>query len=324
MRSQLTKTRWYDEMFPRRGRHTCDIHALDATRCGHWKILIRTIDTDIVVLAVSKMKDIGVDELWTAFGTGKHFRYMAAHDIAAQLGHRRRRLFQCFTLLLAVIQWYSPFSLVKGKLLHGMSGLSSQQLPMYRFGYSSRDFWLCHGINWEFLLYSRTSTTTSVNKARQELFSKNASTLESIPTTQAVLLQHIKRAVFQAGYIWGNALVHQPHFPSPCEWGWEKVNDEWKPVWTLLPQAQETCYELIHYGCKKECERQCKCSKANFVCTALCKCGGQCDQDSWNKECLRKNCATTCIDYFLEHVLTVLVECLEVCNTCSLVSVYYT
>ena len=46
------------------------------SQCGYWKVMIRTIDTDVVVLAVSKMQDIDVDELWIAFGSGKHFRYL--------------------------------------------------------------------------------------------------------------------------------------------------------------------------------------------------------------------------------------------------------
>ena len=49
-----------------------------------WKIMIRTINTDVVP-AVSKMTDIDADEVWTAFSAGKHFRYLAIHEIAAQL-----------------------------------------------------------------------------------------------------------------------------------------------------------------------------------------------------------------------------------------------
>ena len=53
--------------------------------------MIRTIDTDVVVLAVSKMQDIVVDELWIAFGTGELFRYLVIHDIAAQFGPQKTK-----------------------------------------------------------------------------------------------------------------------------------------------------------------------------------------------------------------------------------------
>ena len=129
------------------------------------------------------------------------------------------------------------------------------------------------------LLYSRTSSQTTVNKARQELSSKGNRT-ENIPPTQAALLQHTRRAVYQAGHIWGNAPVPKPTLPSPSDWGWQKIENEWKAVWTLLPQAQQICYKLIHCGCKKGCTRICKCVRASPVCTALCNCGGACNQDS--------------------------------------------
>ena len=93
------------------------------------------------------------------------------------------------------------------------------------------------------LLYNRTSSQTTVNEARQELLSKGNRTLENIPPTQAALLQHTRRAVYQAGHIWGNALVPKPTLPSPSDWGWEKDENRWKPVWTLLPQAQQICYK---------------------------------------------------------------------------------
>lgn len=54
---------------------------LHAVNCGHHRILIETNDTDVVVLAVSKMPDIPARELWVAFGVGKHLRYLAIHNI---------------------------------------------------------------------------------------------------------------------------------------------------------------------------------------------------------------------------------------------------
>ena len=62
-----------------------------ASQCGYRQVMIRTIDTDVLFLSVSKMQDIDVDELWIAKGTGKHFRYLAIHDIAAQLGPQKAK-----------------------------------------------------------------------------------------------------------------------------------------------------------------------------------------------------------------------------------------
>ncbi len=62
------------------------LHAANAGRCGHSKILLRTVDTDVVVLAVAMFARLSISELWLAFGVGKHYRIIAAHKIATTLG----------------------------------------------------------------------------------------------------------------------------------------------------------------------------------------------------------------------------------------------
>ena len=57
------------------------LHVSHAAHCGHHKLLIRTVDTDVVVLALYVAQCLGTEyELWLAFGTSKHFRYIAAHS----------------------------------------------------------------------------------------------------------------------------------------------------------------------------------------------------------------------------------------------------
>ena len=60
------------------------------------------------------------------------------------------------------------------------------------------------------LLYSRTSQLLTVNAARKQLFSYGNRKLENLPPTRAAMYQHAKRASFQAGYIWGQALIANP------------------------------------------------------------------------------------------------------------------
>ena len=119
------------------------------------------------------------------------------------------------------------------------------------------------------LLYDQTSAIVEVNPARKDLFSKKARTLENFSTTRAALEQHTMRAVVQGTYIWSQVLLKKPVIPSPSDWRWEKNGTSWKPKWTTLPQAKDTCYELIHCGSKKGCLGRCKCLKANLDCTSL-------------------------------------------------------
>ena len=48
----------------------------------HKKILINTVDTDVVVLAVALSRTLDVEaKVWVSFGTGKAIRFLAAHEI---------------------------------------------------------------------------------------------------------------------------------------------------------------------------------------------------------------------------------------------------
>ena len=66
------------------------VHAVDAVRQGSKRIVIRTVDTDVLVLAIAlvlQLKQINPDvKLWVAFGTGSHLRYFETHIIAEKLG----------------------------------------------------------------------------------------------------------------------------------------------------------------------------------------------------------------------------------------------
>ena len=69
------------------------------------------------------------------------------------------------------------------------------------------------------LLYDRTSTQVLVNQARKELFTQKGRTIDGLPPTQAALIEHTKRAVYQAVHCWGQLMVAAPELPSPGDWG---------------------------------------------------------------------------------------------------------
>lgn len=67
---------------------------------GSRNIVIRTVDPDVVVMAVANFERLGIDCLWIGFGTGKAFHYIAVHDIAVGIGsHKAETLpgFHAFT-----------------------------------------------------------------------------------------------------------------------------------------------------------------------------------------------------------------------------------
>ena len=54
-------------------------------------------------------------------------------------------------------------------------------------------------------MYSRKCSASGVNEARKELFAQCSRTMENIPPTKAALLQHVRRAAHQLGYVWSQA-----------------------------------------------------------------------------------------------------------------------
>ena len=65
------------------------IHVADAIMLGFQKIPVLTVDTDVVVLAVAVLPQLRKAQLWIAFGTGKNFRYLSAHEICASLSPQK-------------------------------------------------------------------------------------------------------------------------------------------------------------------------------------------------------------------------------------------
>ena len=121
------------------------------------------------------------------------------------------------------------------------------------------------------LMYDRSSTTSSVNEARLDLFAKKQRSYDSIPPTQAALKEHAKRAAYQAGHIWGQCLIAWPELQCPSKWGWSKEAEKWTVVWTTLEPISKSCRQLTKCGCKT-CSVRCKCIKNGLSCTQLCSC----------------------------------------------------
>lgn len=53
--------------------------------------MIRTVDSDVLVLAIAAVQHLRIKELWVAFATGKNIRYLPAHEMATALGPEKSR-----------------------------------------------------------------------------------------------------------------------------------------------------------------------------------------------------------------------------------------
>ena len=257
------------------------LHVAHASSSGHNKACIRTVDSDVVIIACAKFDAIKLQELWIALGTNGNMRFIPVHEVVATLGPSKT----------ASLPFVHAFSGCDTTSSFAFKGKKTVWDIWERFPEVTQAFSECLTCceepaastislieRFTVLLYDRTSDVEEVNEARRVLFTKSAATksLEYLPPTKAALIQHIRRAALQS-HIWTNALMATPAIPDPGEWGWVREGCEWRPFWTSLPEAARVCAELVHCGCKKGCSSaRCKCLKAGLKCTELCACGRNC------------------------------------------------
>ena len=110
-----------------------------------------------------------------------------------------------------------------------------------------------------------------IDKLRAHLFDKAVS-LENLPPTKDALLQHIKRAHYQAA-VWRQAYLSECDIPEPENMIWCSKDDEIKPILMTLKPVPFSCIQLASCTCKTNCNsKKCSCKKSDLPCTSACAC----------------------------------------------------
>ena len=228
---------------------------------------------------MSFFSELGLDELYVAFGIGKSFRFIPCHEIVSSLGYMNCQALPVFHSLTGS-DTTSSFS-GKGKksaweAWKACPAVTETLRALARTPLSVSSQYMEEIKRFVVVLYNKSRELRKCDDARRELFTHGARTLENIPPTSASLHEHVKGSVYQAGYVWSQSLLPNPRLPNPGDWGWTKDNGMWTLFWTPLPEAAKGCYELIHCSCKIRCKPPCRCATSNLKCTELCSCGGHC------------------------------------------------
>lgn len=255
------------------------LHVKHAVDSGHARILIRTVDSDVVVISISLFSQIqGIEELWIEYGCGKYRKLIPIHGICSKLAPEISRNLISFHSITGC-DTVSTFCGI-GKKTAWKVWMSFREIDgvwhQLCTGTSEIDD-KCHDLLQRFviLLYDQASDLQSINDCRRVLFTRKNRAIENIPPTADALTQHIKRATLQAR-IWNNSLIAQYTIPSPSNWGWkDSSGGSYRPVWTTIPEVSKHCVELTSCTCRKRCT-SCKCVKMQIPCTKLCVCEGQC------------------------------------------------
>ena len=201
------------------------LHMADAVEKGFRKILLRTVDTDVVILAVAAPAKLDMQELWAAFGTAKKFRYIPVHDISLSLGPDKSQALPMFHAYTGC-DTISFFNTRGKKTAWDTWKVFEEVTPTFLALSTGPTEVTCDHValieRFTILLYNHTSSKVIIDEARQELFTMKGRAMDAIPPTRAALLQHtcIKRAVYQGGHCCGKMLQATIGMPPPGEWGW--------------------------------------------------------------------------------------------------------
>ena len=238
------------------------VHIKDSVSQGYDKILVRTVDTDVVVLAVATCQKLSISEIWVAFGTGKCQRYIAVHEIVKSLGPEK-------SLALPVFHAFTGCDTVSSFARIGKK--SAWKIWEKNIDITRELCAVCNGPEvltshimdtferFTILMYDRTSMLTCIDSCRRELFTRKGRPMAALPPSRAALVQHVKRALLQGAHDWGSATETYRQMPSPLDWGWTEP-ENWQPLWTTLPPVNEACNALGRCKCKSSCA-SCLCVK---------------------------------------------------------------
>ena len=217
------------------------------------------------------LMQLGLEKMWVTFGKGEKTRWIPIHEVVSAIEPEKTHgilFFHAFSGCDIVSSFHGKSKKSAWKTWDVCDEVSSTFATLNECPSAVKDSDLQALEKFVVLMYDRSSDVTTVNEARLDLFARKQRQYDLIPPTQAALKEHAKRASYEAGYVWGQALKRHTQMPSPSNWGWVKQDEEWKVFWTPLPPIAESCWELTKCGCTKAC----KCFRYELSCTCLCSC----------------------------------------------------
>ena len=178
------------------------VHAKNMAESGHRKIMIKTVDTDVIIIAIAVFHELLLEELWIEFGTGKDRRWFPIHEYASRLGEQ---------ICSGILFWYAFTGCDTTSSFAGRGKTSAWEtwraFPEVTESFKrlsdcpsaiTEDDWALIE-RYVILLYDRSSLNTDVNSARRQLFTKKGRPVDGLPPTKDALIQHTFRATYQSG-----------------------------------------------------------------------------------------------------------------------------
>ena len=259
-------------------------HTLNLVLNGYESILVRTIDTDVLVLLISHIGQIELGDVNIYAYLINSDKYYDIRGIIHKLEAgicRALPFFYAFSGCDTVSSFYG-----KGKCKAYDAWLNSTQKAnltevFIQLGESPVEITPEQmDVIESYMLELYGSRAITLVNARLDKFNKSTDNdLRSLPPSKDALRQHVLRACYQAGFLWRQS-VEELDIPDPEKWGWklDSVRALFHPLWTTA-QSSVTIKDFTKTcSCKTGKCKTCNCASANLPCLSMCGCSRSCQE----------------------------------------------
>ena len=238
------------------------------------RIVLQSPDTDVLALSVAHYSVINCAEFWFKTGVKDRLRYVPVHAVSHELGEKMCCALLAFHAITACDSTSALAGIGKKKGWQLLSRSEQHQDSLYLLGAQpslSDDIAdKCEAFICDLYPSSRKMPRTA-DELRYVLFCQKKQKNELLPPTSDSLLQHLKRANYQA-FVWRKALTPIQDLPQPESNGWVRDGPLLKPVYMTKEPVPSSLLELTTCTCKGGCQGNCSCSNTGLSCSEACYC----------------------------------------------------
>ena len=170
-------------------------------------MLVKANDTDILVIPISVMPTfqvIGLQQPWIAFGQSRNMMWIAAHELHRSIVPKKGSGITCchaFTGCYMVSALCGKGKKSARQTWEVCAEASDVFASLSQYPPTVNDNEVDVLKTFVVMMCDRSNTPTGVNNARLDMFARKQRPYEAVPLTRSALLQHVMRAVYQAGCV---------------------------------------------------------------------------------------------------------------------------
>lgn len=240
------------------------------------RVTIKSADTDVLVLAIHYQSQMThVNEFWLETGHAmalrNNHRFIPIHTLCKLLSPKFQQILPAVHALTGCDSTSSFFGIGKKSVLKVIEANDDDMFQdLTKLAGESESEALTAASKLVTRLYK--GKADSIDALRYQQAKKRDISLAKLPPCEAVLKQHVKRAMWQTR-VWMSSHIAMPSLGSPVDFGWTRAGDCLNPLYFEGPTAAELLKDMV-CSCrgKTRCASGCACHQSGLSCTDICTC----------------------------------------------------